>query len=124
MSVPNQSIITKFIYEETNKDNLYAKINIEAMSKAISELTGKGLALWLYLSKNNASKIENYELSQVACTKFGIKKSSYYNAKDELEEKGYLRLIENEKNKYQFIQWGYTEEEKEENNKKKLVKMF
>lgn len=124
MSVPNQSIITKFIYEETNKDNLYAKINIEAMSKAISELTGKGLALWLYLSKNNASKIENYELSQVACTKFGIKKSSYYNAKDELEEKGYLRLIENEKNKYQFIQWGYTEEEKEENNKKKLAKMF
>lgn len=67
MSVPNQIIITKFNYEETNKDNLYAKINIDAMSKAISELTGAGLSLWLYLSKNNASKIENYELSKAAC---------------------------------------------------------
>ena len=120
MSVPNQIIITQFKYEDTNKDNLYAKINLDAMSKAIAELTGKGLALWLYLSKNNANKIKNYELSQVACTKFGIKKSSYYNAKEELEAKGYLRPVQNEKNKYEFVQWGYTEDEKKE----QYAKMF
>lgn len=124
MSVPNQIIITKFNYEETNKDNLYAKINIDAMSKAVSELTGAGLSLWLYLSKNNAAKIENYELSKAACIQFGIKKSSYYNAKEELEKKRYLRPAEG-KNRYEFFQYGETEQEKEEREKKEqLTKMF
>lgn len=124
MSVPNQIIITKFNYEKTNQDNLYAKINIDAMSKAVSELTGAGLSLWLYLSKNNAAKIENYELSKAACVQFGIKKSSYYNAKAELEEKKYLRLVEGT-NKYEFFQYGETKQEKEEREKKeRLAKMF
>lgn len=67
----------------------FTLMNIEAMSRAMKELTPSAFKLWCYLNKNKAG----YEfcLSQKAVENFcGIKRTSYLNAFKELYEKDYL----------------------------------
>ena len=90
MSVPNQKIISEFIYEPCDKDNPYAMVNIEALYAAMSSLDKiYSLKLWLYLSKN-ARNYRHFELSQAECAEWGIPRSSYYKAVEDLMEKNYL----------------------------------
>ena len=58
------------------------------------------LKLWLYFNKNQNN--HSFELSQKACEAWGIKKSSYYRAIEELIEKGYLQPINEDSNVYIF----------------------
>lgn len=81
-----------------NKDNIYSTMNIDAMKEAMNNLKGESLKLWLYLNKNQ----ENYQLdlSQKALEEWGLKKDSYYTAKNKLIELGYLEHDKN--NTYYF----------------------
>lgn len=90
MSVPNQKII-QVQKAPCNKNNLYCTINLEALQQAMSELSGAGLALWLYLSKNQNGY--SLELSPADAISWGIKKSSFYRAIDELTKLGYIKYL-------------------------------
>ena len=91
MSVPNQKTIQIARRTKRDKDHLYAMMNLDALQKAMFDLKGSGLKMWLYLNKNQ----DNYqfELSRQACAEWGIKKDSYYDGLKNLEEKGYLHPI-------------------------------
>lgn len=88
MSVPNQR---KIIIQNApcDRNNLYCMINIEALQQAMSELSGAGLALWLYLAKNQNGY--SMDLSPADAAKYGIKRSSFYRAEDELTRLGYIK---------------------------------
>ena len=88
MSVPNQK---KIIIQNVpcDRNNLYCMINIEAFQKAVSELSGVGLALWCYLAKNQNGY--SLDLSPADAAKWGIKRSSFYRAEDELTRLGYIK---------------------------------
>jgi hypothetical protein len=55
-------------------------------------IKGESLKLWLYLNKNQDGY--TFDLSQKALEAWGLKKDSYYTAKDKLIELGYLIPIE------------------------------
>lgn len=102
MSYPNQHHITISL-ASANKNNLYSVTNIEAEFEAMKNLKDSGYKLWRYLSMNQ----DNYEfdLSLVdVMEKTGMKRSTYFNAKKELQEKGYLVEDENRKNGFIFRQ--------------------
>ena len=87
-TVPNQEVVT-VNKEICDKDNIYAKINIEAMQLAMKDLTPVQFQVWLYFAKNQAG----YEFAvspAAALNEFGIKKDSFQKAKQVLKEKGYL----------------------------------
>lgn len=90
MSVPNQK---KIIIQNApcDRNNLYCMINIEAFQKAVSELSGVGLALWCYLAKNQNGY--SLDLSPADAAKWGIKRSSFYRAEDELTRLGYIKYL-------------------------------
>jgi len=79
-------------------DHLYTRQSLEAIQLAMVNLKGETFKLWLYLSKNKDG--EEWGLSPKACEAWGIKKDSYYKARDTLIEKGYL--VEIGKDKYRF----------------------
>lgn len=63
MSVPNQKIISEFIYEPCDRDNHYLMMNLDALYAAMASLDKVySIKLWLYLSKN-ARGYKNFELS-------------------------------------------------------------
>lgn len=79
-------------------EHLYTRQSLEAIQRAMVDLKGETFKLWLYLSKNKDG--EEWGLSPKACEAWGIKKDSYYKARDMLIEKGYL--VEIGKDKYRF----------------------
>lgn len=85
---------------EGNASHPYAKINEEALRKAMNNLSGLDLKIWLYFEKN----ISGYkvDLSQVALESWGIGKDGYYRNMKKLIEKGYL--VEKGNNQYEFIE--------------------
>lgn len=101
-TVPNQKIVHIAKRETRDKNHLYSMANIEATKRAISELNGAGLKVWLYMNKNQ----DNYEwaLSFKDATDFGLKKDSYYNGIKELEAKGYLVPFQEGSNKFYFYE--------------------
>lgn len=99
MSYPNQKKVT--IYKEPcDTVNVYAKINIEALRRAMCKLKPSELKLWLYLSRNINGRV--FDLSQVDCEGYGLKKDAYHDAVNGLINKNYLqRSIGND---YNFIE--------------------
>ena len=90
-TVANQDIVT-VQKEKCDTDNIYAKINIEAMQLAMKDLTPAQFQVWLYFAKNQAGY--TFAVSPAAAlNEFGIKKDTFQKAKVVLKEKGYL--IEN-----------------------------
>lgn len=102
MTFPNQRIVKIEPRIIRDSKHLFATINIDALSYAVTELNGSALKLWLYLNKNQ----ENFkcELSQKACQQWGIKKDSYYNGFEELVKKGFLVQEVNGSNIYRFYE--------------------
>lgn len=98
-TVPNQKLIT-VKKKPCGKDNLYVTINLTALQLAMTRLKPQTLKLWLYFAKNQ----NNYQfaLSAKAAEKFGVAKTSYYRAIEELMEKGYL--VEMGGNLYTFYE--------------------
>lgn len=87
-SVPNQNIV-EVHKEPCNKNNLYATININAMSLAMKDLTPVQFQVWMYFAKNQAGYV--FAVSPAAAlAEFGIKKDSFQKAVVVLKEKKYL----------------------------------
>lgn len=90
-SNPNQDFVT-ISKEPCDTDNLYAKVNIEAMKLAMKDLTPAQFEVWMYFAKNQAGY--TFAVSPAgALDEFGIKKDTFQKAKQVLKDKGYL--IEN-----------------------------
>ena len=78
-SNPNQKSITVH-KEQTNNEcenNYYAKINLNALHKAMSSLTAKAFELWIYMSKNQDNHF--FWLSKVDFLSWSSFSSSSYN---------------------------------------------
>lgn len=87
-TVANQEL-AEIKKEPCDTDNIYAKINIEAMQMAMKDLTPVQFQVWLYFAKNQAGYV--FAVSPAAAlNEFGIKKQSFQEAKRVLKEKGYL----------------------------------
>lgn len=103
-SNPNQRSITVYKAPTDDKEekNYYTKINLIALQNAMSTLSFKAFELWVYISKNMDKHF--FWLSKVDCLKWcNMKDTSYYNAFEELKEKGYL-VQKKDTNKYNFYE--------------------
>jgi hypothetical protein len=110
-SNPNQRGIRthKERTDDKEKDNYYAKINLNALQNAMKSLTPKAFELWIYLSKNQDNHF--FWLSKTDFLKWGnIGSSSYYSAFNELKKERYL--IEKEEGSNQFDFYEIPKEEK------------
>lgn len=101
MAVANQKIVVIAPRQAYTKD--FSRIHNEALQKAMQQLKGEHLKLWLYLIKNK----DNYqlELSQKALEEWGLKKDSYYRAVESLVELGYLTPAKDGSNIYTFTEY-------------------
>lgn len=98
---PNQFIITFAPAPKTDANNPYHKINMDALQNAMNDLKKMGsLKMWMYLTTHSDTK--SFGLSKKACEDWGIKKDAYYAAQEELEQKGYLKKLGNDR--YEFSQ--------------------
>ena len=110
-SNPNQRSITvhKELTNSECEDNYYAKINLNALQKAMSSLSAKAFELWIYLSKNQDKHF--FWLSKVDFLSWStFKQSAYYEAFNELKDLGYL--VERNKGGNQFDFYEIPKEEK------------
>jgi len=124
-SNPNQRKI-KVNKEKTDDKaiaNRYARINLIALKNAMSTLTPKAFELWIYFSKNADEHC--FYLSKVDFLNWAnVKATSYYSAFNELEEKGYLVAIDNEKadpTNYNFYE--IPKKEKAKENELNIISM-
>lgn len=94
LTFPNQKIVT-IHKEETNKNNLYTCINLEALKYAFSKLSYSARCLWIMLASNQ----NNYRFAlsrKDAISNWNIKSTTYDKAIKELIEEGFLyQEIEN-----------------------------
>ena len=87
-SNPNQKTI-RVEKQQSDRANLYAKYNLNALQLAMLSLKGETFKLWCYLNKNQNGY--TFSLSKVDALNWGIgSKSSYDRAIAELIDKGYL----------------------------------
>lgn len=87
-TVANQEVVI-VNKEPTDKNNIYACININAIALAMKDLTPAQFQVWLYFAKNQAGY--TFAVSPAAAlNEFGIKKDTFQKAKQVLKEKGYL----------------------------------
>ena len=88
MSYPNQDFVT-INKEACDENNLYAKINLEAMKLAMKDLTPAQFEVWMYFAKNQAGY--TFAVSPAAAlNEFGIKKDMFQKTKQVFKDKGYL----------------------------------
>lgn len=66
------------------------------------DLDGGSLKLWLYIQKNQVNY--EFDLSQVACEAWGLKRDSYRRAKQDLISKGYLVEVAGDGENYEFYE--------------------
>lgn len=91
MSYANQKAVQIF-KTKCDKNNLYAKINLEALQSAMKELKKVGaFKLWLYFAKNQDKY--QFDLSCEDCKRWGVKTDSFHTGINELIDKGYLRKV-------------------------------
>ena len=99
-SYPNQRIVKTEKKEPTDKNNLYAVMNIKALQTAMVNLTPSGFKLWTYFDKNQ----EGYTMAvgPSSVVEWGIKRSTFKTAMNELIEVGYL--VETSPNHFSFYE--------------------
>lgn len=78
---------TVVIYKSESGE-VFAQIEMNALQRAMQELDGNALKLWLYFVKNKGKY--QFAVSPKAMEDWGLKKDAYYRSKKVLEEKGYL----------------------------------
>lgn len=101
-SSPNQRNIN-VNKEECNTENLYAKINIEAMNSAMNNLKANTYKLWSYFAQNQNK--HSLWLSPVDVqVKTGMSESTYHRAFDELVDKLYLIKDAKDQRYYNFYE--------------------
>lgn len=105
MSVPNQKVI-KVNKEKCDKQHLYAAINLDAMSKAMNDLTGEEFKVWCFFAKNQNNY--QFELSPKAIKEFaGTSDKTYQRSIKQLIEKDYLVQVKG--NIYCFYEVPYSQ---------------
>ncbi len=87
-TLPNQKIIRS--HKKEKYYGTFMTIGCNELSKAMKELSGTELKVWMYLMKNQVGG--TWVLFMVDCYNFtGVCDKSYYQAINALLEKGYLR---------------------------------
>lgn len=100
VTVPNQKTVTT-IGAKHDKEHIYAAINIDAMSAAMSLLKPNTFKLWCYMAKNQNNY--TFALSAVDVCRFcDMSKNTYHAAVQELIDVGYL--INTNGNHYDFYE--------------------
>lgn len=100
MSVPNQKTI-KVNKEKCDKQHYYSAINLNAMSKAMIDLSGEEFKIWCYFAKNQNGY--EFELSSKAVKEFcGTSEKTYQRTIQKMKDKGYLVQISG--NAYTFYE--------------------
>jgi len=95
----NQRSITVYKNSYSGKKPIYGKIGDDALKTAYMTLSKNGVALWLYIARNQPGY--TFGLSRVAVMDYcNISKNSYHRAFKELVEAGYL--IQTGSNAYDF----------------------
>lgn len=98
---PNQ----KTIIVEKENDGLFINVSNTALQKAMCNLKNYSFKLWLYIAKNQDQY--TFGLSKMDCEKWGINKSSYHGAIQDLIDKGYLKKSRKKENTYYFSELPY-----------------
>ena len=95
---PNQkSIIINKGRVDSDRFTMFSQLT---QQKAMVNLDGGALKLWMYLMRNNNAWV--IALSQADCAAWGIKKDAYHSGVKKLIELGYLR--KRDKNVYDFFE--------------------
>lgn len=109
---PNQKIIRISGKEARDTNNLYARINIQAMFEAMKALTPTNFQVWLYLAKNQ----DNYTFAfspAAAAIETGLKKQALQEGIRVLEKLNYLIKRENNSNIYDFYELPKEEQDED-----------
>lgn len=86
----NSDYLVKIHKAPCDINNIYAKINKDAMFNAMKELNGSGFFLWMYCA-SQSEKIYNFEFGPAGTkAQIGLSESTFKTAKKELINKGYL----------------------------------
>lgn len=119
MGKNKQKTIACLHKEPCDNNNLYAKINLNAIGQAAQDLSAGGFKLWCYFAKNSPT-YKNWDLSSKdADNSFGLKSSQYSSAVDELIKKRYLIETPSESSKlnlWEFYELSQPEDLSEKEN--------
>lgn len=96
MSASNQYIIRIAPRELFDKTHTYSLMHLDSLQKAMCNLKGESLKLWLYCNKNQDGY--QFDLSQTAVQSWGLKKDAYQTAKKRMIEFGYLVPVSEDSN--------------------------
>lgn len=100
---PNQRTINHIHKEPCDTNNIYARINKEALFAARRELTDGEFSLWIFFA-SQSEKLIDYDFGPIIIEKeLGIKRAKYTSAIDGLVKKGYLVPVER-KGYYDFYE--------------------
>lgn len=104
----NQNLIS-FQSTPRNKNNPFGVYNKQALFKAASELSSCAFKLYIYLGSFQELQDNFYLSKQDVLNKMSISENSYFSAKKELKQKGYLIKDENtsQKGAYVFVESPY-----------------
>lgn len=92
----------KTIIVEKENDGLFVNVSNKALQEAMCNLKNYSFKLWIYIAKNKDQY--TFSLSKKDCENWGINKSSYHGAIQDLIDKGYLRESKRKENTYYFIE--------------------
>ena len=98
-TVPNQKLVT-IKKAPCDRDNLYAKINIEAIQKAMNNLTNAEFQIWVYFAKNQEAY--TFALSPKAAEEWNISRTTFNRTVFKFIEEGYLVADKDGSNHYDF----------------------
>lgn len=97
---PNQKVIT-ISKEPCDTDNIYCKINLNALKLALNALSPAEFKFWVYLAKNQNNHV--FALSQRDAEDWGTKQTTFHRNIKTFIDEGYL--IGNEgSNHYTFYE--------------------
>ena len=107
---PNQKVVV-INKAKSDKEHIYAIINVEAMNKAAHTLDYKSFELWCYFARNQDG--HTFALSNKAVNnEFGMSKDAYDGAIAKLIEHGYL--VQVDRLYYSFNEFPIEKEEEEQ----------
>ena len=122
MAVSNQNIVKINSREPFDKTHLYSMMHTDSLQKAMCNLKGEALKLWLYCNKNQNNY--QFELSQKALQSWGLKKDAYQTAKKRLIELGYLVPLREDSNILIFYEDPLSEKQIESEKQTKKESEF
>ena len=99
ITVPNQKVV-RIEKAPCNKNNKYTMINLDALNKAMNDLSNAELGVWLYFAKNQNGY--EFALSRQDAAEWNISKTTYHRAIKTFIDKKYLVADKPNSNHYTF----------------------